>query len=309
MLKHIPFVPPGHLFRWIQQVWDGVEVMTFSNKLSTDADALGPSSRLWVKINQSLFILYTQNSSSGWLTWVRNTQMHWNFQHPRQSSLPTTAGTLVSTRRGDMAGREPKRLRSLRGGGQGSSPHWRTQEDSVGFLWTSIGRLSQVQGSLLAPNHLIVLMKTSSALKWGEEWAFFFFFGFPGIKNHLPKRETGDSGLIPRSGRSPRGGHGNPLQNSCLGNSTDRGAWWATESDRTVVISHACGHPHELLILFWLLCWTFWTLCSVFNTFSVCVLNTEQHRHQSGKRRNRPWRGEGGKGKWPTQDATWWEPH
>ena len=179
MLKHIPFVPPGHLFRWIQQVWDGVEVMTFSNKLSTDADALGPSSRLWVKINQSLFILYTQNSSSGWLTWVRNTQMHWNFQHPRQSSLPTTAGTLVSTRRGDMAGREPKRLRSLRGGGQGSFPHWRTQGDSVGFLWTSIGRLSQVQGSLLAPNHLIVLMKTSSALKWGEEWAFFFFFWLP----------------------------------------------------------------------------------------------------------------------------------
>lgn len=46
MLKHIPFEPPGHLFRWIQQIWDGAEVMTFSNKLSTDADAPGPSSRL-----------------------------------------------------------------------------------------------------------------------------------------------------------------------------------------------------------------------------------------------------------------------
>ena len=30
------------------------------------------------------------------------------------------------------------------------------------------------------------------------------------------------------SGRSPRGGHGNPLQYSCLENSMDRGAWWAT---------------------------------------------------------------------------------
>ena len=37
-----------------------------------------------------------------------------------------------------------------------------------------------------------------------------------------------DVGLIPGSGRSPRGGHGNPLQYSCLENSIDRGAWWAT---------------------------------------------------------------------------------
>ena len=36
-----------------------------------------------------------------------------------------------------------------------------------------------------------------------------------------------DVGLIPGSGRSPRGGHGNPLQYSCLENPTDRGAWWA----------------------------------------------------------------------------------
>ena len=34
-----------------------------------------------------------------------------------------------------------------------------------------------------------------------------------------------DSGLIPGSGRSPRGGHGNSLQYSCLENLQDRGAW------------------------------------------------------------------------------------
>ena len=34
--------------------------------------------------------------------------------------------------------------------------------------------------------------------------------------------------LIPRSGRSPGGGHGNSLQYSCLGNSLDRETWWAT---------------------------------------------------------------------------------
>ena len=36
-----------------------------------------------------------------------------------------------------------------------------------------------------------------------------------------------DAGSIPGSGRSPRKGNGNPLQYSCLGNSMDRGAWWA----------------------------------------------------------------------------------
>ena len=33
---------------------------------------------------------------------------------------------------------------------------------------------------------------------------------------------------IPGSGRSPGGGHSNPLQYSCLENPMDRGAWWAT---------------------------------------------------------------------------------
>ena len=37
-----------------------------------------------------------------------------------------------------------------------------------------------------------------------------------------------DEGLIPGSGRSPGGWHGNLLQYSCLENLMDRGAWWAT---------------------------------------------------------------------------------
>ena len=36
-----------------------------------------------------------------------------------------------------------------------------------------------------------------------------------------------DLSLIPGLGRSPGGGHGNPLQYSCLENPMDRGAWWA----------------------------------------------------------------------------------
>ena len=37
-----------------------------------------------------------------------------------------------------------------------------------------------------------------------------------------------DMSSIPGSGRSPGGGHGNPLQCSYLENPTDGGAWWAT---------------------------------------------------------------------------------
>ena len=42
---------------------------------------------------------------------------------------------------------------------------------------------------------------------------------------------AGDLGLIPGLGRSPGEGNGNPLQNSYLENSMDRGAWWATVNE------------------------------------------------------------------------------
>ena len=40
--------------------------------------------------------------------------------------------------------------------------------------------------------------------------------------------DTGDASSIPGSGRSPVEGNGNPLQYPCLGNTINRGAWWAT---------------------------------------------------------------------------------
>ena len=39
---------------------------------------------------------------------------------------------------------------------------------------------------------------------------------------------TRDVGLIPGTGRSPGGGHDNPVQYSCLENPMDKGAWQAT---------------------------------------------------------------------------------
>ena len=53
--------------------------------------------------------------------------------------------------------------------------------------------------------------------------------GFPGGSDSKESAcNAGDPGLIPRSGRSPGEGNGNPLQDSCLENPMDRGAWWAT---------------------------------------------------------------------------------
>ena len=53
--------------------------------------------------------------------------------------------------------------------------------------------------------------------------------GFPGasVVKNLPAN-AGDLGLTSGTGRSPKGGNGNPLQYSCLGNPMDRGTWWAT---------------------------------------------------------------------------------
>ena len=53
--------------------------------------------------------------------------------------------------------------------------------------------------------------------------------GFPGglVVKNLPAN-AGDPGSTPGLGRSPGEGNGTALQYSCLGNTMDRGAWWAT---------------------------------------------------------------------------------
>ena len=50
------------------------------------------------------------------------------------------------------------------------------------------------------------------------------------VVENLPANagDTEDSGSIPGSGKSPGGGHGKPLQYSCLENPLHRGAWRVT---------------------------------------------------------------------------------
>ena len=63
------------------------------------------------------------------------------------------------------------------------------------------------------------------------------FPGVSGVKN--PSDNTGDVDSVLGSGRSPGGGNGNPLQYSCLGNSMDRGAWWAIVCEGHKSVGHS----------------------------------------------------------------------
>ena len=55
------------------------------------------------------------------------------------------------------------------------------------------------------------------------------WIGFPlWLSSKDPACNAEDAGSIPGLGRSPGGGNGNPLHYSCLENSMDRRAWWAT---------------------------------------------------------------------------------
>ena len=66
---------------------------------------------------------------------------------------------------------------------------------------------------------------------------------------HLPA-DTGHVSLIPGPGRSPGGGHGNPLQSSCLENPMDRGAWRAAV--------HGVAKSQTRLIRHRVATWTLW---------------------------------------------------
>ena len=57
-----------------------------------------------------------------------------------------------------------------------------------------------------------------------SEYLMHTSWGFPGSSAVENPPASADVGLIPGSQRSPGRWHGHPVQNSCLGNPTDRGA-------------------------------------------------------------------------------------
>ena len=64
-----------------------------------------------------------------------------------------------------------------------------------------------------------------------------------------------DLGSVPGSGRSPGGGHGNPLQYSCLQNPRDRGTWWATVHGVAKIQTQLKWPSSILSFLLWFITW------------------------------------------------------
>ena len=83
---------------------------------------------------------------------------------------------------------------------------------------------------------------------------FVFLGGSDGIESAC---NAGDPGSIPGLGRTPGEGHGNPLRCSCLENSMNRGAWWATvhgvtkSQDTTEQLTHRYQNSQITLWAYW----------------------------------------------------------
>ena len=113
-----------------------------------------------------------------------------------------------------------------------TSPRLRVDEGGLGEAW-SLGVLS-FPSRVVEKHEQRLQMKSSDA--GGPEVGHLHR---PEVGAQLPQclrgRESacnkgapaGDMGSTPGSGRSPGGGHGNPLQDSGLENPMDRGAWQA----------------------------------------------------------------------------------
>ena len=117
---------------------------------------------------------------------------------------------------------------------------WWAAVYGVSQSWTRLKRLSSSRSSKSQEDRerLIVLQWYKTYLGKGLLFLVLIWFGFPKLNtqsaetksflhsmvNYLPAVWVG----IPGLGRYPGEGNGNPLQYSCLENSMDRGAWWAT---------------------------------------------------------------------------------
>ena len=88
------------------------------------------------------------------------------------------------------------------------------------------------------------------------------FEGFPGLASEfacqcrIPKRHS----FGPGSERSPGVGNDNPLQYSCLENSMDRGAWWATVHGVAKSQTWLSSWVHSMQSLWACFLWEWWII-------------------------------------------------
>ena len=127
---------------------------------------------------------------------------------PRLSASPSFAGFSPGSVWSPLSPwRAPPSLSVQKESGGCSRYYWRN-----GYIVRKLGTpLAQVIYSFPSLSLLVKNYRTSQVAQWA--------------KNLPAMQETQeDTGLIPGSGRSPGGGHSNPLQYSYLKNSMDRGA-------------------------------------------------------------------------------------
>ena len=113
-------------------------------------------------------------------------------------------------------------------------------EGSMNRKWNAINMSTGLPGPVEEWTEEVVLQGCSRTRPWGCSPPFYspgmhliwwpvLLAGLPGwLRGKDSACNAGDMDSIPGSGRSPGGGHGNPLQCSCLENPVDRGACWAT---------------------------------------------------------------------------------
>ena len=143
----------------------------------------------------------------------------------------------------EISGRKAKNTRKCRGECffPGGRPTWkiRFQPKSTWWAWNQITEVEKwniswnltkilcwklfVIGTCIFKSNLAANPMSISIL-WA---ALLVRLGLPQwLSGKESTCNAGVRGSIPGSGRSPKGGHGNPFQYSCMENSTDSGVWW-----------------------------------------------------------------------------------
>ena len=164
--------------------------------------------------------------------WGSPVQWSWETASCRVPvSLPKAGGLQGPPGNGSVgAGGPRKRKRPQKGCGWGLLPHSGVPQISPHPFLTWMGwahlLTSQLQGA--SRGHRAWWVSAPSAGTFPFDLTIVPGVGFRGGSDVKASAcNARDLGLIPGLGRAPGEGNGNPLQYPCLGNSLDRGAWWA----------------------------------------------------------------------------------